>query len=450
MTWPIVPLGDVAETALGKMLDRGKSRGLPHVPYLRNVNVQWGRIDTDDLLTMELADDERERFGVREGDLLVCEGGEVGRCAIWKGMARYIAFQKALHRVRPSDRLDSRYLRYLLEHHTSNGTLLRLSTGSTIAHLPQQQLRRVPVPLAPIDEQRRLVAVLEDNLSRLDAAGSDLAAASQRLDLMRRGVMQAAIRGDLSPRTGQAQDRTAHLASRAAHYPSEAQRGRPVPIPAAGSASVWPSHWLRLSLEEATHPVRTISYGILKPGPNIEDGVPYVRVVNMRNDEIAVDDLHRTTLEIAGRYARARLKHRDVLISIRGTFGRVALVPPALEGGNITQDTARLAFVGEVLPEFAAIYLRSLEAQAYLKRVARGVAVKGVNIGDLRQMPFPLPPVEEQRLIIARVDELLTDVQATRSAVKSSQDRSLYLRRSLLAAAFRGDLTGNREVSSVV
>ena len=189
MTWPIVPLAEVAETALGKMLDRGKAKGHGQVPYLRNVNVQWGRIDTHDLLTMELADEERERFGVREGDLLVCEGGEIGRCAIWHGRTEYLAFQKALHRVRPGDALDARFLRYLLEHHAQNGALAKLSTGSTIAHLPQQQLRRVPVPLPPLDEQRRIVDLLEDHLSRLDAADEYLRTGAKRVQVVVKAVL---------------------------------------------------------------------------------------------------------------------------------------------------------------------------------------------------------------------------------------------------------------------
>ena len=189
MTWPLVPLSEVAETALGKMLDKGKSKGHPHVPYLRNVNVQWGRIDTHDLLTMELADDERERFAVKEGDVLVCEGGEIGRCAIWRGRTQYLAYQKALHRIRPGDNLDARFLRYLLEHHSLNGTLTSLATGSTIAPLPQQQLRRVPVPLPPLDEQHRIVDLLEDHLSRLDAAEGYLRTGATRLKVMVKSVL---------------------------------------------------------------------------------------------------------------------------------------------------------------------------------------------------------------------------------------------------------------------
>ncbi|WP_197420378.1 restriction endonuclease subunit S [Mycobacterium sp. NAZ190054] len=172
----------MADTALGKMLDKGKDSGRTRVEYLRNVNVQWGRIDTDDLLTMELADDERERFEVRAGDLLVCEGGEIGRAAIWNGRSEYIAFQKALHRIRPSEVLEGRFLRYLLEHHSQSGVLACLASGSTIAHLPQQQLRKVPVPLPPLPEQHRIVDLLEDHLSRLDAAEGYLRAAERRLD----------------------------------------------------------------------------------------------------------------------------------------------------------------------------------------------------------------------------------------------------------------------------
>jgi type I restriction enzyme, S subunit len=193
MNWPVVPLGDVAETALGKMLDRGRSRGHAHVPYLRNINVQWGRVDTDDLLTMELADDERERFVVREGDLLVCEGGEIGRCAIWRGREDYIAYQKALHRIRPSEFLDTRFLRYLFEHHSLSETLAGMSTGTTIAHLPQQQLRRVPVPLPPVEVQRRIVDLLEDHLSRLDAANAYLAATRRRSEAMVMSSMAHAV-----------------------------------------------------------------------------------------------------------------------------------------------------------------------------------------------------------------------------------------------------------------
>ncbi len=187
--WRTVTLVEVADTALGKMLDKARPKGSIAVPYLRNVNVQWGRINTHDVLTVDLNEDERDRFALVPGDLLVCEGGDIGRAAIWHGGREYMAFQKALHRVRSRGDLDLRWLRYLLEHYALKGVLAERATGSTILHLPQQQLRRLPVPLPPLAEQRRVVETLEDHLSRLDAAGGDLSGARRRADRLKASAL---------------------------------------------------------------------------------------------------------------------------------------------------------------------------------------------------------------------------------------------------------------------
>src|SRR5678815_4947751 len=95
----------------------------------------------------------------------------------------------------------------------------------------------------------------------------------------------------------------------------------------------------------------------------------------------------------------------------RGTYGRVAEVPKELEGGNITQDTARLAVTPLVDHRYVAVCMRSPDSQNYLKRVARGVAVKGVNIADVRLMPIPLPPRAEQARIVAEVERRLSVIE---------------------------------------
>jgi type I restriction enzyme S subunit len=93
------------------MLDAARPRGVTRVPYLRNLNVQWGRIDLDDVQEVLLNEDEKQRFALEPGDLLVCEGGDIGRAAIWRGGPQYMAYQKALHRVRSRGELDHSYLR---------------------------------------------------------------------------------------------------------------------------------------------------------------------------------------------------------------------------------------------------------------------------------------------------------------------------------------------------
>ena len=96
---PVVRLGDFVDACLGKMLDAQKNRGAPQ-PYLGNSNVRWGDFDLQDLAVMRFEANEEERYGIQDGDLIVCEGGEPGRCAIWRGELPRMKIQKALHRVR--------------------------------------------------------------------------------------------------------------------------------------------------------------------------------------------------------------------------------------------------------------------------------------------------------------------------------------------------------------
>ena len=111
MKWEQVRLGDVTDSCLGKMLDKEKNKG-DYQPYLANVNVRWGEFDLSDLSEMRFEAHEQERYGIKYGDIIVCEGGEPGRCAIWKEQIPNMKIQKALHRIRTHDCLDYRYLFY--------------------------------------------------------------------------------------------------------------------------------------------------------------------------------------------------------------------------------------------------------------------------------------------------------------------------------------------------
>ena len=100
--WKTRRLNDVADLCLGKMLDEKKNRGEP-LPYLANLNVRWGEFDLGNLREMRFEDHEKERYGLKFGDIVMCEGGEPGRCAIWKDNMPGMMIQKALHRIRPHE-----------------------------------------------------------------------------------------------------------------------------------------------------------------------------------------------------------------------------------------------------------------------------------------------------------------------------------------------------------
>jgi type I restriction enzyme M protein len=159
--WPMVELGDLADVKLGKMLDQVKHQKGEVLPYARNVSVRWGTIDTHDLPEMYFEEDELERFGLRAGDVLVCEGGEPGRAAVWDGRIPSLKYQKALHRVRFRVPFEPSILVYLLQEMALSGSLIGWLSGTTIKHLTLESFKKLPIPLPPLATQQAIVAEIE-------------------------------------------------------------------------------------------------------------------------------------------------------------------------------------------------------------------------------------------------------------------------------------------------
>jgi len=174
-SWTWIRFAGVGEQRLGKMLDAQKNRG-EAMPYLRNTNVQWMHFELDDLKEMRLEEREKEDLRLRYGDLLICEGGEPGRCAIWRDEVSEMYFQKALHRVRPSGEILAEFLALNLQVDCRNGVLAGYFTGATIKHLTGQSLSEYPVPIPPLAEQRRIVAKADQLMTLVDRLETQLAA----------------------------------------------------------------------------------------------------------------------------------------------------------------------------------------------------------------------------------------------------------------------------------
>ena len=128
--------------------------------YLANVDVRWGEFNLQNLSKMRFEDYEQERYGLEYGDLVICEGGEPGRCAIWKNQIPNMKIQKALHRVRTHSCLNNVFLYYWFLLAGKNGLLEQYFTGSTIKHMPSQKLKEVVIDLPPIDIQNRIAFTL--------------------------------------------------------------------------------------------------------------------------------------------------------------------------------------------------------------------------------------------------------------------------------------------------
>ena len=294
--------------------------------------------------------------------------------------------------LRPSPEVDAKYVFYLLWNERFRTIGEKGMTGSAgQKRVPADLLKRLEIPLPPLDEQKRIAAILD----KADALRRQRRQALTLLDSLTQSIFLEMF-------------------------------GDPVSNP---------NGYKIRELQEIVDPDRKITYGILMPGDNISNGIPYVRVTDIRDGEILTDQLRRTTPEIANEYRRSSLKCGDVLISIRGHVGRIAVAPLECEGANITQDTARLAITG-ANPRFISAQLAAESSQHWMGQRTKGVAVRGINLGDLKRFPVILPPVGLQKNFEAKIES-----QSRLLKLKEKQFRyfdSLFA--SLQHRAFSGQL----------
>jgi type I restriction enzyme S subunit len=329
---------------------------------------------------------------------------ENGKIAIARGLRSGRAFGSTeFHVLRPRAGIaDSAFIKTFLESPAFMALATRSMSGAVgQRRVPTRIVAEAAIPLPPIDQQGHIVSVIEELLSPLEAAVQSIEAAEARVVTLRRSVYHYLLQGS------------------------------------------WPS----VPLATVVEPERPITYGILMPKENVPDGVPYVRVKDMNQDGINLAGLRRTSTSIAGAYRRSMLRSGDVLVSIRGTYGRVAIVPAQLDGANVTQDTARVAPGAAVLSAYLAAALRAPASQAFMARVSRGVAVKGVNLGDLKVLPIPLPPIHIQAQIVAHIQDQTDRIARFDSVVTVALLRAKRLRQSILNAAFTGGLVKSAAAS---
>jgi type I restriction enzyme S subunit len=191
--WVRKSLEEVADFRLGKMLDQNKNKG-ELMPYLANVNVRWGAIDLDNLREMRFEDDELDTVGLRYGDIVMCEGGEPGRCALWKKQLPRMMIQKAIHRIRAHPEVSYLFLYYCLRHKGESGQLAPLFTGATIKHLPREKLALVQVDIPPVP----LTALFADQVDFLERQITLLEGANKRASQARDLLLPRLMSGEIA------------------------------------------------------------------------------------------------------------------------------------------------------------------------------------------------------------------------------------------------------------
>ena len=200
-SWEWVTLQTIATSSLGKTLDKAKNKGNLK-PYLCSINVYWDGIDLTTVKEARLEENELPKYLLRPGDLLICEGGDVGRSAVWES-TQEMYYQNALHRVRFYGGINPHYFQLLLECYKGNQILDAYSKGMTIKHLVQTALNTIVFPLPPLSEQNRIVNAVKRLLPYLhsyDKAEQKLTALNTGFPgALKKSILQEAVQGKLVP-----------------------------------------------------------------------------------------------------------------------------------------------------------------------------------------------------------------------------------------------------------
>lgn len=272
------------------------------------------------------------------------------------------------------------------------------------------QFRDIDVTLPPMAEQRAIADYLDAETARIDA----LVAKKQQLI----HLLDERWRAEVAHRVG-------------GNWAADSILDR--------SGDETPAGWQVRKLLHLLDPAIPLVYGILLPGPRLDEGVPYIGAGDVRPDRLSLTHLPRTTPEIAAEYPRSRMRPGELVYAIRGSFGAVEQIPTELAGANLSRDAARIAAAEEVCPRYLLWALRSELSQEQFRRHEVGAMVTGVNIGDLKQVKIPIPELPHQRLIAKALDSDWELQQRAEHNLAAQLDLLAERRQALITAAVTGE-----------
>jgi type I restriction enzyme, S subunit len=420
-------------------------------PYLRAANVTWNGLDLSDVMSMNFSPSEAKEYELRPGDILLSEASgspnEVGKPAVWRGEIDGCCFQNTLIRVRPSGALGS-YLYWHFYKDALTGDFGRAARGVGIHHLGSQGMSDWTVSLAPRDEQKRIVAEIEKQFTRIEAAVKALEAARQRTHLGRAAVLKAAAEGRLvsteaslanthgrpfEPATSLLQ---CYLADRKARWQGSRRHAEPIAPPTNLPAP--PAGWAWVTLDQLTRSV--------KDGPHYSPkyvdrgGVPFITGGNVRPDGVDFENAKRISSDLHKELCRkCKPEKGDILYTKGGTTGIARVNTYDIEF-SVWVHVAVLKLVDDLDPFFVQHALNSPGPHAQSQRFTHGVGNQDLGLTRMVRIFFGLPPVAEQRRIVDEVDRRLSLLNTLEREIETAASRTTVLRSAILHRAFEGRL----------
>ncbi len=449
--WEWVKFGDISQHNSGKTLDKGRNQGILK-SYITTSNLYWGRFDLSELREMPFQESELEKFSAEQGDLLICEGGDAGRAAVWMG-EKPICFQNHIHRARFYGGINPFYIYRFLQKLSVTGEINRYRKGVGIASMSSKSLASIPIPLPPVAEQARIVSRVDQLMElcdKLDASSEnaqnfhesmvlealhpllnardagiessawqrisnnfhELFSSTKSVAALKNSILGLGVLGGL---TGNNLD---HMDGSHLYDQLRLERSRLISLGLLKEKTEFidfdglndlkghiPYGWCWVRLGEIAEIVRG---GSPRPAgdPRFYDGhIPFLKVGDITRSTGKMVEGWTASIKEAGLHKTRLVKGRTVLLTNSGA----TLGIPAICDFETTFNDGIAAFINLsefVFDEYLHMYLTHL-SRWFLNIAAQGQGQPNLNIDIIRATWMPLPPITTQHEIVSKVDEIL-------------------------------------------
>ena len=425
-SWEWVTLKMIAVTGLGKTLDKAKNQG-DYKPYLCSINVYWSGIDLTTVKEARFEESELPKYELKKGDLLICEGGDVGRSAIWEN-EQEMYYQNALHRVRFYGGVNPHYFRLLMECYKGNKILDEQSKGMTIKHLVQSALNAIYFPLPPIQEQQRIVDKFQSLIPMLEEYNaSEIKMSNLNTgfpNLLKKSILHEAVQGKLVPQDPADEPASVLLERIRAEKEQLIKAGK---IKRDKHESVIfrrdNSHYEKLDgIERCIDDeipfeipetwcfcrLGTILYkltdGTHSRPKYVEAGVPFISVKDVSSGMLDFSNCKFITeIEHKELYKRCNPEYGDILLTKVGTTG-IPIIVNTTDEFSLFVSVALLKFNQKRMNnEYLLHLINSPLVQKQAEENTRGVGNKNWVMRDISNTLIVIPPLKEQYRIVEKL-----------------------------------------------
>jgi type I restriction enzyme S subunit len=424
--WEVKPIKYVGEIVLGKMLTPDDKGGYFRKPYLRAQNITWEKTDTEDIKEMWFSEKDLSQYRLKENDLLVSEGGEVGRTAIWQNELSECYIQNSVHKITIKSKNNPHYYLYHFQIYGKTGYFDSIVNRVSIAHLTREKLKEIMFLAPTLSEQQTIANYLDRKTHQIDTLIENK---QKQIDLLKE--------------------------QRAAIINQAVTKGLNSNVKLKDSGIEWlgeiPEGWKPVKLKFLTS---KIGSGVTPRGGSEvyqETGVPLLRSQNIYSDRLRLDEVAYISQEIHDSMNSSKVQHNDVLLNITGaSIGRCYYVTEEFGEANVNQHVCIIRPNERIKTIFLFNVLASTIGQFQVLNGQNGTSREGLNFEELGNFIIPLPPKTEQIKVIEFLDRASSKIFTSIDNLNNQMDLLQEYRTTLISEVVTGKIdvrdSGEQEV----